>query len=599
MQYHFKEGYHKYTMLLKVAVALLCVGTITAYDVNLGSILERRNVGGPNMECGNGSPTDIYYVFDPAYLGIERTSWVTQFISHTLSVQEFRHMRIGIISGSCPLDAGFDLNQYSTLSAITERLHFYNQQQLPKLVGSLTTAYSVDEGGRPGARKVAVVFIGGENIDHMAVIRNAQAAREAGVDVYFADAGNADPRLRAALEEDGFRLTGVGAGAKRQANAFIEALCKVPTTPPPAAEECGNGSPTDIYYVFDPAYLGIERTSWVTQFISHTLSVQEFRHMRFGIISGSCPLDAGFDLNQYSTLSAITERLHFYDQQQLPKLVGSLTTAYSVDEGGRPGARKVAVVFIGGEKIDHMAVIRNAQAAREAGVDVYFADAGNADPRLRAALEEDGFRLTGVGAGARRQANAFIEALCKVPTTPPPAAEECGIDKPTDIYFVFEPAYLGISRTAWVTQFITHTVGVQEFLHMRFGIITGSCPSGSGFHLSQYSTISAFMQRLVFYDNPKLTTLIESLTTAYSVDKGGRPGARKVAVVFIGGEKIDDMAVIRSAQAAREAGVEVYFADAGNADTRLLGFSLAGAGAGARRQANAFIEALCSKRYRN
>ncbi|ESO83315.1 hypothetical protein LOTGIDRAFT_239707 [Lottia gigantea] len=349
---------------------------------------------------------------------------------------------MGVISGSCPIDSGFSLNTYSSNKKIRNHLARYDSSRLPALIGSVPEEFNQ---ARSGARKVAVIFIGGK-VDAMAVIEQAEAAHAAGIDIFFAGHETADRNLLNALEEIGFgqRLFLNGYSARGQAAQFVEALCRmglaymrdhlfkkarpgvphicivitdgesqepektakealgarqagidifaigvsesvnrqelnniagtpdrviivktygeleaikdklsgqtcknVPTpAPTQAAEECGKDTPTDIYYVFDPASLGLDITGWVTQFISYTLEVREFKFMQMGVISGSCPIDSGFSLNTYSSNKKIRNHLARYDSSRLPALIGSVPEEFNQ---ARSGARKVAVIFIGGK----------------------------------------------------------------------------------------------------------------------------------------------------------------------------------------------------------------------------------------------------------
>ena len=38
--------------------------------------------------CTELYPSDINFIFSPASMGVDSTSWVTQFISHTISNEE-------------------------------------------------------------------------------------------------------------------------------------------------------------------------------------------------------------------------------------------------------------------------------------------------------------------------------------------------------------------------------------------------------------------------------------------------------------------------------------------------------------------------------
>ena len=69
-------------------------------------------------------------------------------------------------------------------------------------------------------------------------------------------------------------------------------------------------------------------------------------------MSGDCPDDGGFKLNEYSDVSDIRARLDRYDRNNLPGLVSkAASTAFTEASGGRQQATKIAVIFLGTAKV--------------------------------------------------------------------------------------------------------------------------------------------------------------------------------------------------------------------------------------------------------
>lgn len=135
---------------------------------------------------------------------------------------------------------------------------------------------------------------------------------------------------------------------------------KPTTTPPPTttteqrAPECYEAHSSDINFIFSPATLGLDTTSWVTQFISHTVDNQQLRQgFQYGAVTGDCPDSEGFSLNQHSSVDAIRHHLSQYDRDSLPGLVRKTAlVGFSDTRGARPEASKIAVIFVGKHKID-------------------------------------------------------------------------------------------------------------------------------------------------------------------------------------------------------------------------------------------------------
>ncbi|XP_055958009.1 cartilage matrix protein-like [Patella vulgata] len=413
-------------MLLRVSVALLCIGAVTAFDFGIGNLLAKRKA---NYVCYQ-HPLDIAFILDAS-----SSIWAQNFTKAIAFVNSFiSPYEIGPNKVRVAVETYADVvytqdvitfNAFLTSESLQGRISKLKWHHGSRTETGLGIAYmreNIMPEARSGLPKICIVITDGKSQDSAKTALEAKKARQDGIEMFAIGVSRAvnESELQS-IAGDPDRVIIVETYSELEAikDKLSGKTCKkIPTTttttpaPTPAAEECGTDNPTDIYYVFDPAYLGMERVNWVTQFITHTLSAQEFAHMRVGVISGSCPLDAGFNLNKYSTFVDVRERLESYDSPRLTKLIGSLSSAYSSQKGGRGDARKVAVIFIGG-KIDQVAVIKNAQAAKEAGVDVYFADAGNADPGFLDALNEIGFSLARAGAGSRRQALAFVEELCR------------------------------------------------------------------------------------------------------------------------------------------------------------------------------------------
>lgn len=53
---------------------------------------------------------------------------------------------------------------------------------------------------------------------------------------------------------------------------------------------------------------------------------------QFGVISGSCPDDAGFDLDDYNNVADIRNRLNGYDRTRIPDLLQVRGLLYTYKE---------------------------------------------------------------------------------------------------------------------------------------------------------------------------------------------------------------------------------------------------------------------------
>ncbi|XP_050408868.1 von Willebrand factor [Patella vulgata] len=409
-------------MFLRIAVVFFCIGTISAWDIDLKNLLaKRRSPPGPNYVCYQ-HPLDLVFILDAS-----SSIWSQNFTKAKDFVNSFIEP---YVIGSNKVRVAIET--YAQRVYVEDVIHFNDfltkeslKQSISGLVwhhGSRTEtgdgiAYMREKimpEARTGLRKICIVITDGKSQDSEKTALEAKRARDDRIDMFAIGVSSAVNRSELEnIAGDPDRVIIVDTYSELEAikDKLSYKTCReIPTTPaPPKDEDCGLNNPTDIYYVFDPAYLGIDQTAWVTQFITHTLTTKEFTYMRVGVISDSCPLDAGFNLNRYSSFGDIRERLISYENPRLPKLIGSLTSAYSVAKGGRPGVRRVAVIFLG-NKIDRDALLGNIVAAREAGVELYFA--GRGDDGLMASIARYGFNLAQTGPSAKRQALSFATKLC-------------------------------------------------------------------------------------------------------------------------------------------------------------------------------------------
>ncbi|KAK7087521.1 collagen alpha-5(VI) chain-like isoform X2 [Littorina saxatilis] len=189
----------------------------------------------------------------------------------------------------------------------------------------------------------------------------------------------------------------------------------MPTTTPLPQQPCKDKYPSDINFIFSPASLGIDSTSWVTQFISHTLNNEELESgFQYGVVSGDCPDDAGFALNAYTETSKMRAHLNRYDRNNLPTLVSHASTrAFTAENGARDQASKIAVIFVGKAKVDNSALSKAIAELQSKGVTVFISEA---DPGVNLSGLPQGVRVLEYGS-SMSQASALVTHICHMDET--------------------------------------------------------------------------------------------------------------------------------------------------------------------------------------
>ncbi|XP_059147908.1 cuticlin-6-like isoform X2 [Physella acuta] len=267
---------------------------------------------------------------------------------------------------------------------------------------------------RPNVPKVCVVLTDGNSQDEDITKQEAEIARNQNITMYAIGVGpTVKERELLNIAGDKSRVSRVDKYAElsqiKQELAYktCEKVEKPTTTPPPQDEGCGVINPSDIYFVFSPASLGLDLTSWTTSFISTTINAEDLKEgFRFGVISGSCPDDAGFDLDDYNNVADIRKRLDAYDRTRIPALLQRLKTdAYTPSRGGRETASKVAVITLTSGDLKDKKTEKRIQELKAQGIKLFVTDPTNSGIKI------DGV-TTLTGSSASMQANDFIGQLC-------------------------------------------------------------------------------------------------------------------------------------------------------------------------------------------
>ncbi|CAG5135382.1 unnamed protein product [Candidula unifasciata] len=314
----------------------------------------------------------------------------------------------------------------------------------------------------------------------------------------------------------------------------------------------------------------------------------------------------GFDLTTYNTLEEVLAAVRriphraglYTDTGKAIQYMHEVQLAKGVV---RPWAEKISVVITDGNSQQWRLTKKAAEEARNDGIIIFAIGVGEGvrDEELLN-IAGDQSRVTKVK--NYDQLDSIKEILArktciekeKPTTTPPPKTQKCGEINPTDVYFAFSPAELGVEATAWATSFISNTISGKDLdVGFRFGVVSGSCPDDEGFDLDDYSTVEEYRNRLRQYETSKLSLLSERLLGgAYGVERGGRVGAGKVAVIITNGYGLEDEDLSAHVFRLKENGVTVIIADASGEGVDVYG-AVVLTGRSSRLQSETLVSLLC------
>ncbi|KAH9515009.1 hypothetical protein Btru_021656 [Bulinus truncatus] len=360
---------------LTAAAVLLQVSLTLAFSLSDLAKLVRResreDLGDHILICKQ-EPLELGIVLDSSSSIRNRDfktgiKFLQDFLSQYEVSSEPNGVRVSIISygkGIYP-EIGFNLTTYDTKEEVIDAIG-----KIPHKAGLYTDTgkaikymhqYQLADGiVRPGVTKIGIVITDGNSQEWKVTKSAAEEARNDGINMFAIGVGQGirDEELLN-IAGDPSRVTKVDNYDKL--NSIKETLAhqtcfveqKSTTTPPPQDDPCGVANPADIFFVFSPANLGQDGTTWATSLISITVDSEDMNTgFRYGVISGSCPDDAGFNLDRYSNVDDIKLRLKSYDRSQVQALVQTLTTdGFTAERGARDNARKVAVIVADGKNV--------------------------------------------------------------------------------------------------------------------------------------------------------------------------------------------------------------------------------------------------------
>lgn len=424
-------------LLLPILVLTLTAADNLSYR-ELRELASLLNVGLGETEEGDyitvcsQEPMELALVID-ASASIRRPDFIKgqKFLTDFLSIYDIgsgkKQVRVSAVKYGKGVykDDSFNLNTYKNkedvLNHVTNMKHEYGTYtDTGPGIDYMRTVQMVNT--RPAVPKVAIVLTDGNSQEPRRTQESAALARAENITMFAVGVGSKVSNAELVnIAGDQARVIQVNSydDLKDIKERLARKTCitkpkptttPIPTTPiPMRAPECYEMFPSDINFVFNPASLGVDSTGWVTQFISHTITNQELQQgFQYGVISGDCPDDGGFALNQFRSVGDIRSRLDRYDRNNLPALVSQTArVGFSSGRGGRAEANKVAVIFLGKAKVDPAALNRAIQQLLDQGTQVFVA---STDPGVSPSLPR-GVRFLESGSSIS-QAQELVSHIC-------------------------------------------------------------------------------------------------------------------------------------------------------------------------------------------
>ncbi|XP_055862749.1 collagen alpha-5(VI) chain-like isoform X2 [Biomphalaria glabrata] len=165
---------------------------------NLTSIINTLTNKTCVVTCTKPNLTDVYYVFSQSDLGLDKTRWVTDFISLSIvNNYENKGFKYDLRSDQCPNESGFWLDANKREQDFRNNLKSYNVPKLPVVIQHLRSeaGYSEAKGGRRNATKVAIMVVDSNTTAEL-VLTEVNLLLHQNVTVFVADPTNSGITIR-------------------------------------------------------------------------------------------------------------------------------------------------------------------------------------------------------------------------------------------------------------------------------------------------------------------------------------------------------------------------------------------------------------------
>lgn len=158
------------------------------------------------LACGSRQAADLIFLLDSLNAGRKNSRKTLEFLNKLFNEFDIGHdkIRVGLMSAEClEHNMGFQLNKYSNRTSLKEGLNGLEATDFSTILREMRrNAFSVERGGRKGAKKMAVMIIDGNLEEPTRTLKEAQRAKTHGIELYVVHVGNEDPQEEVVLMAD-------------------------------------------------------------------------------------------------------------------------------------------------------------------------------------------------------------------------------------------------------------------------------------------------------------------------------------------------------------------------------------------------------------
>ncbi|KAK3098012.1 hypothetical protein FSP39_015322 [Pinctada imbricata] len=348
-----------------------------------------------NIRWCKGKPADVFFLLDSS-----SSIWIVDYrkqLNFAANVTDFFQVsedktRIAAAAFSNRYSQKFEFGDYNGTDNLREKIH-----EMPYLTGGTKTDIALKKmresfqtNARKGVAHIAFVVTDGNSESFKETRREAEKLKKDGVYVFAIGIGRriSNKELRAIGSEpeeefvyqveDFDRLNDIRDTVR---DTLDYSTCQAPTTPPPMDEpRCSAKSDVDVVFALDAPSMGIEQTRSVYNFIGEVTEEihDDLGRVQVGMMSKICN-DHDIQLKQYKDEFSLAQTISNAKFKGLDHQLHKLRhEGYSLENGGRPNAKKVAVLFVDDSIEKYDSLLLEAEDAKiRNGIDVYVVAIGD------------------------------------------------------------------------------------------------------------------------------------------------------------------------------------------------------------------------------
>ncbi|XP_060600216.1 uncharacterized protein LOC132753729 isoform X4 [Ruditapes philippinarum] len=549
--------------------------------------------------CNGTEPADIVFILD-ASGSVGATNFNKMLVFVNKLVDGFpvgpTETHIGLITFDSKTYLQFHLNKFTSKADIKRAVTATKYTSGTTHTGDAIkyarqTSFSVQNGMRPNAAKIAIIVTDGQSNSAAATSSEAALLRKAGITVFSIGVGSGaklselnamatDPDATHVFQVTNFASLDNIKGSLSKKTCEVKATSP-PPTPAPHKADCE--AQADIVFLLDSSgSVGSSNFQKVKSFVHDLMNSFNIgpTSVQVGVDTFQSSVKSEFNMNTYHDRQSIQDAIN-----KIPYHSGGTNTAkaitfmntdsFSAAHGDRPNVPNVAIVVTDGKSSSATATAAEAKKLRDAGVTVLAIGVGSGVSKAELNAIATDPDSTHVFAADNFDALKSLKALL--------STKACEVSKPVvnttktcaakaDILFVLDSSgSIGQTNYNKMLKFVRDVsskfdVGPDK---VRIGTEIYSDRTYIQFNLNKYQDGASLDKAIANIPYKRGTTntgqaLKDAYTKMLTVGNGDRPNVPNVVIVVTDGQSTNRPSTLAEAKNLQATGAQVFTVGVGS-----------------------------------